>query len=117
MQLHTEQLHYNLEKNIAYYSNKGQIQDAENKLFSEKEITIVKQKSFILKGMQLENPKYTILTDTMRYHAEHKISYFFGPTTINSEENIIYCENGWYNSLSNKSRLGKIPPSPIKILF
>jgi len=105
MQLQTEQLHYNLEKNIAYYPSKGQIQDAKNKLFSDKGSYYSKTKMFYFKGnVQVENPKYTILTDTMNYDAERKISYFFGPTTINSEENIIYCENGWYNSLSNKSQ-------------
>ena len=40
----------------------------------------------------------------MHYNADCKVSYFFGPTEIRSDKNIIYCENGWYNSQSNKSQ-------------
>ncbi|MEE2700007.1 MAG: OstA-like protein [Bacteroidota bacterium] len=105
IQLHTDQLHYNLEKNIAFYPKKGQIQDAENRLFSDKGSYHSRIKLFYFKGnIEVINPKYNILTDTMLYHAQHKISYFFGPTTINSDENIIYCENGWYNSITNQSQ-------------
>jgi lipopolysaccharide export system protein LptA len=43
----------------------------------------------------------------MLYNSKTKVSFFQGPTTITSEENIIYCENGWYNTESNISQFQK----------
>jgi lipopolysaccharide export system protein LptA len=36
-----------------------------------------------------------------------EIAYFFGPTHIVSKENTIYCENGWYNTKTDKSQFSK----------
>jgi len=42
-------------------------------------------------------------TDTMLYNTMTEVSYFYGPTTITSDENFIYCENGWYDTQKDKS--------------
>ena len=108
MHLSTDQIHYNLEKNIAYYPEKGEIKDEENHLFSDKGSYHSKSKLFYFKGnVKMINKEYIIITDTMLYHAENKVSFFFGPTTITSDANIIYCENGWYNSKTNISQFQK----------
>jgi len=36
--------------------------------------------------------------DTLKYNTLSKIAYFLGPTYIYSKSNLIYCENGWYNT-------------------
>ena len=41
--------------------------------------------------------------DTLHYNMESEIAYFYGPTTITSDFNFIYCEDGWYNTLTDKS--------------
>jgi len=46
-------------------------------------------------------------TDTMLYHTETEVSTFLGPTTITSEENLIYCENGWYDTKNDKSQFNR----------
>ena len=43
----------------------------------------------------------------MNYNSKTEISYFFGPSYIFSENNTIYCENGWYNMLANISQFRK----------
>ena len=48
--------------------------------------------------------------DTLKYNTTTKTAYFFGPTTIKStskEGGFIYCENGWYNTQTEKSVFGK----------
>ena len=55
----------------------------------------------------LKNPNYTTECDTLKYNTEKEIAYFFGPTTITSKENIIYCENGWYDTRSDISQFNK----------
>ena len=46
----------------------------------------------------LTNPNYVMRTDTMNYNTLSHTSFFFGPTTITSKENFIYCERGFYNT-------------------
>jgi len=46
-------------------------------------------------------------SDTLKYNTISKIAYFLGPTDIISEENFIYCENGWYDTDKNISQFNK----------
>lgn len=65
--------------------------------YSRKQLAIFKE------NVVLKNPEYVMLTDTMHYSTEIKQSYFFGPTTITSDSNQIFCNAGWYNTETNKS--------------
>ncbi|TXC81442.1 OstA-like protein [Luteibaculum oceani] len=65
--------------------------------YSEDKIAIFR------KNVVLKNPEYVMETDTMKYSTEIKQSYFYGPTTITSDSNTIYCNAGWYNTETNKS--------------
>jgi lipopolysaccharide assembly outer membrane protein LptD (OstA) len=53
----------------------------------------------------LRNPDYTIYSDTLQYQTATRVAYFFGPTRIVGDSSYIYCEKGWYNTLTNKSML------------
>jgi lipopolysaccharide export system protein LptA len=53
----------------------------------------------------LQNPEYTIYSDTLKYHTPTRIAYFFGPTEIIGDSSYIYCENGWYNTETDISML------------
>ena len=106
--LTTEQINYDLEKNIANYSKKGEILDGNNNLVSDRGSYHSKSHLFYFKGnVEVINNDYVIRTGTMLYSSKTKVSLFQGPTTIRSEENIIYCENGWYNTQSNISQFQK----------
>ena len=92
--LTTEQINYDLEKDIANYSKKGEILDGNNNLVSDRGSYHSKSHLFYFKGnVEVINNDYVIRTDTMLYSSKTKVSLFQGPTTIKSEENIIYCEN------------------------
>ena len=43
----------------------------------------------------------------MHFVLTKEIAYFYGPTTIKSDENLIYCENGWYNTITDISQYNK----------
>ena len=59
------------------------------------------------KNVVLTNPQFVINCDTMRYNTSSKVTYFIGPTTIKSKENLIYCEDGWYDTFKDQSRFSK----------
>jgi lipopolysaccharide export system protein LptA len=55
----------------------------------------------------LTNPRYRVETDTLNYDNLNEVAYFLGPTYIYSDENTIYCENGWYDTRSDKAQFNE----------
>jgi len=105
MQLKTEELHYFLKTNIASYYSGAIITNKENVLKSRKGNYLSYSKTLVFKSdVTLDNPEYQIDCDTLHYNIESEIAYFYGPTAIKSESNFIYCEDGWYNTLTDKSK-------------
>ena len=107
MVLTTDNLNYNTETETADYFNGGKIVDGENVLTSTKGNYYTQDKMLFFKdSVVLNNPRYTMEGDTLKYNTVTKTAFFFGPTTIDSKENdstLIYCENGWYNTETEKS--------------
>lgn len=101
MELTTDVLLYNVAKSEAYYTTGGKIVSKKNKnvLTSVRGTYASRVKMFYFKEhVQLVNPEYTVNTDTMDYNNRTEVAYFFGPTIIRSKENLLYAENGWYNT-------------------
>lgn len=97
--LTTDHLTYNIPKKIATYYDGGKIIDLENTLTSRKGYYFSDKKNFFFKdSVVLVNPKYTMNSDTLMYNTATEVSWFYGPTTIISKENYIYCEKGWYDT-------------------
>ena len=55
----------------------------------------------------LENPDYTLYSDTLQYQTVNKIINILGPTRIESEKETLYSELGWYNTQTGISHLLK----------
>jgi lipopolysaccharide export system protein LptA len=104
--LTTRALDFDLSRNIGYYKSHADIVSNDNNLSSRQGYYYSKQQMYYFRdSVILRNPKYTIYSDTLQYQTTTRIAYFFGPTEIVSDSNYIYCENGWYNTESNKSML------------
>ena len=105
MRLETSQLEYDLNNNIASYYSGAKIQNNDNELFSKigNYFANLNQLNF-KKDVELINVDYKINCDTLRFNTISEIAFFLGPTTIVSDSNLIYCENGWYNTLTNEFR-------------
>lgn len=105
-ELSTDVLLYNAVKSEAYYTTGGTIVSKKNKniLTSTRGTYASKLKTFYFKDqVQLVNPEYTVNTDTMDYNSNSEMAFFFGPTVIRSEENLLYAENGWYNTKTDRA--------------
>jgi lipopolysaccharide export system protein LptA len=108
MTLTTQHLYYNLETNTANYIDGGKIVDAENTLTSIWGFYYADDKNFFFRGdVELVNPQYVMNSDTLRYNTLTEVSYFFGPTTIVSDENTIFCKNGWYDTRNDIARFSR----------
>jgi len=115
MQLFTNMLNYDLSSSVGYYTDKGRIIDKENVLTSQQgylySITndLYFKQDVVLthQAKEEKKPGFVINCDTMRYSTSTKITYFYGPTTIKSDNSLIYCEDGWYNTNNELSRFSK----------
>ncbi len=108
--LTTDKLRYDMKSKVASYTTGGKIISSKNKNELTSQIgqyDSAKRMFYFNKRVVLTNPKYTMKGDTLQYNTVLETAYFFGPTTIRSEENKIYCETGNYNTKTDISQYGK----------
>jgi lipopolysaccharide export system protein LptA len=104
----TEELLYDLANKSARYTTGGKIVSKSNTLESVfGQYASEKRMFYFKKKVKLENPKYTMVCDTLQYATISEIAYFQGPTTITSKDNEIYCEQGFYNTKTDQSEFIK----------
>ncbi|HEY0030179.1 MAG TPA: OstA-like protein [Bacteroidia bacterium] len=108
MQLTTDELNYDVATSVGYYVTPAKIVNKENTLTSNTGYFFAKSNDLTFKkNVVLTNPQFVINCDTMRYNTASRITYFKGPTTIKSEENLIYAEDGWYDTFKDQSRFSR----------
>lgn len=104
--LFTDSLNYNRITDLGYYFNGGIIVDEENELSSFfGEYSPATQFAVFKDSVILENPQFTLFSDTLRYNTESKIATILGPSTIVSDSTTIYSSLGWYDTQQNISML------------
>ena len=111
MELTTDALQYNLKDDIGAYSTGGKVIDRDNVLTSKRGYYFATEKMVFFKDhVVLNNPKFRLESDTLKYHTPTEVAYFYGPCDIYStasDSGHIYCENGWYNTKNQKAWFGK----------
>jgi lipopolysaccharide export system protein LptA len=108
MTLTTTALNFDVKNSIASYVTGGTIVSKENTLTSKHGYYHSPSKTVSFRyDVKLVNPEYTMVADTLRYITTTKTAIFLGPTTITSKKDMLYCEQGWYNTQSQISHLNK----------
>lgn len=106
--LFTDDLNFDRNTKIANYYNGGKIIDEKNELTSIKGDYHTNEKEFYFKkNVIVKNSDYILNSDTLKYNTISKIVYILGPSTLVGEGNNIYCEDGWYNTNSERTLLKK----------
>ena len=100
--LFTDSLNYERVANVGYYFEGGLIVDSLNQLssFYGRYYPSTKQSVFN-DSVRLENPNFTLYSDTLEYNTESKIATILGPSVIVSDSGTIYTSKGWYNTVEN----------------
>jgi lipopolysaccharide export system protein LptA len=99
--LTTDKLNYDLETEIASYFEGGKIVSStgNNVLTSTYGYYDSKGEVFHFKdNVELTNPEYKVVADTLKYYSVSEVAHFLGPTNITTKDTHIYCENGRYNT-------------------
>ena len=102
----TDSLNYDRIYSLGYYFEGGKLIDGENTLTSDwGEYYTSTRKSTFNYNVKLDNPKFTLTSDTLHYDTQSKWTQLVGPSNILSGDSRIYTELGFYNSDSELVKL------------
>lgn len=103
--LTTESLFYDLKSSIANYPTKAvMVNGTDNIVSDEGSYNRNNKIAYFRNNVVVTNPQYIIHTDSMNYSTKIKTVYFLSPTHIKvNDSDSIYCERGWYNTISGIS--------------
>ena len=104
----TDSLNYDRIYSLGYYFEGGKLIDGDNVLTSDwGEYYTNSRKSTFNYNVKLDNPKFTLTSDTLHYDTRSRWSEIVGPSNIVSGDSHIYTESGFYNSDSEIVKLYK----------
>ena len=99
-------INYERIPNIGYYFEGGMIVDSLNQLSSfYGQYSPATKLAIFNDSVRLENPNFTLYSDTLHYNTESKISTILGPSVIVSDSGTIHSSKGWYDTVHNTSML------------
>ena len=106
--LKTNYMTYDRNKHLATYPNHGTITRNDKRLVSKKgyyrdDIQV----AYFRKDVVVTTPKSRVITDTLEYRIKDEKMFFFGPTTIYYEDNILVGNYGWYDAKNDVAYLDK----------
>ena len=98
--LYTDVLYFDRIKQQAFYNQRGKVvRDSSGTITSTRGHYYVNSKKYQFNNnVKLVNPEYVIDTDRLDFYTTSAHAFLYGPTTINSESSLIYCERGFYNT-------------------
>lgn len=104
--LFTDNLNYDRVEKKGYFFEGGRMVDGDNDLTADwgEYHTDTRQATFNDR-VQLENPEFRLVSDTLHYDTTTKWSQLTGPSNIYSGDSRIYTENGFYNTNLKQARL------------
>lgn len=104
--LYTDSLDYDRVAGIGYYFDYGSIVDTLNILSSVYgEYSTITKKAIFNDSVVLENPNFTLYSDTLHYDTETKIADILGPTRIVGDSGVIYATRGAYDTELDRAYL------------
>lgn len=105
--LTTDSLNYDRTQDLAWYWTGGQIKDQKNILTSKwGQYTSHESQALFKTDVHLENDRFVMDADTLKYNTKSHVADLVGPTTIiYEEETTITSTLGWYNTENEKSML------------
>lgn len=104
--LTTDSFNYDMEINIGYYFEGGEVADTVNRLTSFYGQYSPDTKNAVFNyDVKLFNPQFTLYSDTLEYNTTTKIADILGPSVIVSDSNTIYSSLGFYDTANDLARL------------
>ncbi len=100
--LQTDTLFFDRKKQQAYYRSGGTVRDSASVLKSRiGRYFLENEKYSFASEVVITNPEYVLTSSQLDFYSETGHAYMYGPSTITSEESIIYAERGYYDTRGN----------------
>lgn len=98
--LETTYITYDIRNKVANYPDSANTRSKDNNfLRSGKGSYYADKKEFVFtRNVTITNPKYVVKSDTLHFKTDTEVAYFYGPTKITSDKNVITCDLGWYDT-------------------
>lgn len=104
--LFTDSFDYDRVKGVGYYFDNGTITDTLNTLYSVYgEYRTATKKAIFNEKVKLENPNFTLFSDTLHYDTNTKIATILSPTTIQGDSGYIETSRGIYHTEQDQAIL------------
>ncbi len=104
--LFCDSLDYDRLYNLGYFFQGGKLVDKENTLTSEwGQYSPATREAIFNYNVDLQNPKFTLLSDTLHYNTSTSIARIVGPSNIDNGDNHIYSERGSYDTRADRAYL------------
>lgn len=104
--LYTDSLDYDRLYELGYFFEGGRLVDKDNVLTSDwGQYSPPTRQAVFNYNVKLENPKFTLISDTLNYNTLTSMAEIVGPSNIDSGDNHIYSESGLYNTQTEEAIL------------
>jgi lipopolysaccharide export system protein LptA len=108
MTLTTDTLHFDREKQLLFYKDKGVIVDKVNKLTSVRGYYYLANHKFTAQtDVEITHPDYLLNSKHLDYFTKTGLAYLFGKSTIKGKESFIYGEKGFSDTNAGQSYFTK----------
>lgn len=105
-QLFTDSLDYDRLYDLGYFFEGGRLVDKDNVLTSEwGQYNTVSREAVFNYNVRLVNPKFVLISDTLNYNTLTSMAEIVGPSNIDSGDNHIYSESGFYDTQNDRAYL------------
>ncbi len=102
-QLFTNYLIYDMDRDIAMYTDRGMLITPESKVKSQRGFFHVRSKYVnFYDNVEVTGKDFDIQTDSLRYYQESKRAKFLAPVVINQKNKRIYSESGYYDMADDR---------------
>lgn len=101
-QLFTNYLIYDMDRDIAMYTNRGLLITPDSKVKSKRGFFHVNSHyANFYDDVTVEGKDYDILTDSLRFYSDTKVAKFLAPVVINQGAKRIYSDKGFFDTDDN----------------
>ncbi|MEO0340652.1 MAG: OstA-like protein, partial [Bacteroidota bacterium] len=98
-QLFTQRLDYDLNTKVAsYYFGATLVTDSTQLTSRRGYYYVDEEEAFFKDSVQVNDPKFYLKADTLKFNTASQTVYFLGPTLITADTSDIYCEQGFYDT-------------------
>lgn len=104
--LYCDSLDYDRLYDLGYFFQGGKLVDKDNTLTSEwGQYSPATREAIFNYNVDLKNPKFTLVSDTLHYNTGDEIARIVGPSNIDNGDNHIYSERGSYDTRNDHAFL------------